>query len=306
MSVMKIGLLALLCAVAGIIAAFACPPGAFAGNGKNPGVEAVRVGDVDIAHREYGEGHSGIPIALLMGYGCTMDIWPPRMLEELATQWRVIVFDSRGMGLSSDDGKDFSIEDLADDTVAFLRKIGVQRAHLLGWSMGGFIAQEAALRHPENVASLILCATSCNGRAAIDENTWRSLTDTSGTIEERIARMFGLLFPASWLREHPDRSSYFPPFTEPVKDVSIVRQARAMSRWTGACDRLRGVGQPTLAITGTHDAVIPSRNAFILAERIAGASVIQLKGGGHGALYQQPAKLGRLVSEFLKDEQTGG
>ena len=273
-------------------------------NNSVESVKTVRVNDIEIAYKGYGEDRSGAPpLVLIMGYGCTMDIWPPALIDELSAHRRVIVFDNRDMGLSTGSDEEVTIELLADDAAEFLKSIGIRRAHLLGWSMGAFVAQEVALRHPDRVAKLVLNGGYCGGREAlkIPARIWERLTDISGSIEERITRMFGLLFPESWLEEHPDRSAYFPPFTEPVKDESIVCQARAMERWTGTYDRLSLMRQSTLAITGTEDAVIPPGNAMILAQKIPGASVIQIEGGGHGMMYQHPRKLGRLVSAFLED-----
>jgi pimeloyl-ACP methyl ester carboxylesterase len=273
-------------------------------NNRVESINRVGVADIDVAYKVYGEDRDDAPpLVLIMGYGCTMDIWPPALIDELSAHRRVIVFDNRGMGLSTDSDKELTIELLAGDTADFLKKLGLQRVHLLGWSMGAFIAQEVALRHPERIEKLVLYAGYCGGTEAlrIDERAWGRLTDISGTIEERITRMFGLLFPQRWLEEHPDRSTYFPPFTEPVKDESIVRQAGAMARWAGTYDRLHLIRQSTPAVTGTVDTVIPPGNAFILGQKIPGASVIQIEGGGHGVMYQYPRKIARLVSAFLED-----
>jgi pimeloyl-ACP methyl ester carboxylesterase len=266
-------------------------------------IQMVKVSDISIAYKQYGSERGGTPLLLIMGYGCTMDIWPPALLDQLSAHYRVIVFDNRGMGLSTGSGQEVTIELLADDAVEFLKNIGVSRAHVLGWSMGASVAQEIALRHPDQVARLILCGGYCGGKEALrtDKKTWDNLTDLSGTIEERITRMFTLLFSREWLKEHPDRSEYFPPFTEPVEDESILRQARAMDRWAGTFDRLQRITQNTLIVTGTDDAVIPPGNSFIMAERIPGSSVIQFKGGGHGLMYQYPHRLGRFLTTFLQD-----
>jgi len=262
----------------------------------------VQVDDITIAYTEYGAGKPGIPLVLITGYGCTMDLWPPAVLECLAAHHRVVVFDNRGMGLTSSSAREFSIELFAADTAGLLRALGIERAHLLGWSMGTFIAQELALRHPERVESLTLFAGYCGGREAVraDDATWNMLFDLSGTIPERIVRMFGLLFPPEWLRDNPDPSAYFPPFTEKVEDASLLRQQGAINGWAGTYRRLPDIRKPTLVITGTLDRVVPPGNAFILGSSIAGASVVQIAGGGHGVIYQSPAEFSDYVLTFLR------
>jgi pimeloyl-ACP methyl ester carboxylesterase len=261
----------------------------------------IKTGDITIAYKEYGSSRTGVPLVMIMGYGVTMDLWPPAVLESFASHHRVLIFDNRGMGYTSASDKDFSIELFTDDTVGFMDALGIGRAHILGWSMGTFIAQELALRHPERVESLVLFAGYCGGQEAVraDEKIWRMLFDLSGTIPERMQRMLTLLFPPRWLTDHPEPSLYMPSFTEPIKDESLLRQSQAINLWQGTFSRLPAMTQPTLIITGTDDAVVPAANALILGERIPGASVVQIRGGGHGVIYQAPEQFGDYVLTFL-------
>ncbi len=160
------------------------------------------------------------------------------------------------------------------------------------------------LSSPETVEQLVLLSASCGGTQAIwpDEAVWRRLVDLSGTLEERIRRMFENLFPADWLRETPDPMQVFPPITAPIDDANLLRQADTLRAWPGVCPRLSEITAPTLLMTGTEDVVIPPRNAWIIGERIAGASVIQIKGGGHGFFYQSPELTARYLAAFLDGE----
>jgi pimeloyl-ACP methyl ester carboxylesterase len=261
------------------------------------------VNDINVAYNEYGENNKGIPLLLITGYGCTMDMWPSVMVDMLSAYYRVIVFDNRGMGLTTNSDKEFSIELFVDDTSEFMHAIGITKAHVFGWSMGAFISKELSLRYPEKVAKLVLYAVYCGCKEAIkpDKKIWDTLFDISGTLEERTARMFSLLFPSEWLKDNPNPSKYFPQITEPVRDGSIVRQARAIDKWNGTFSRLHQIIQPSLIITGTEDIVTPPENAFIMAEQIPRASVVQIKGGGHGLMYQYPGKLANIVITFLKN-----
>jgi pimeloyl-ACP methyl ester carboxylesterase len=275
-------------------------------NGDNTMIERVPVADIEIAYRIFGQPGDGVPLLLIMGYGGLMEMWPPAIVEALAQTRRVIVFDNRGMGYTTSSDRDYSIERFAADTHALLDVLHIDRAHVLGWSMGSFIAQELALRHPERVDKLILLSASCGGSEAIwpDEAVWRRLVDLSGTLEERIRRMFENLFPADWLRETPDPMQVFPPITAPVDDANLLRQAETLRAWAGVCQRLSEIGAQTLLMTGAEDVVIPPQNAWIIGERIAGASLIQIKGGGHGFFYQSPEQTARYLSAFLDGDRT--
>nr|WP_276569001.1 alpha/beta hydrolase [Thiocapsa imhoffii] len=241
---------------------------------------------------------------MIMGYGGLMEMWPPTIIETLARERQVIVFDHRGMGHSSSSDQAYSIARFAADTHALLQALGVERAQVLGWSMGSFVAQELALQHPEQVTKLVLLSGSCGGPSAIwpDPEVWARLLDLSGTLEVRVQRMFENLFPPAWLAITLDPLQVFPPITAPIEDAHLRRQGETLRAWPGVCDRLAEISAETLLMTGTDDIVIPSANSRLMAERIQGASLIQLHGGGHGFFYQEPERTARLLGAFLAGE----
>jgi pimeloyl-ACP methyl ester carboxylesterase len=218
--------------------------------------KTIRVGDIDIAYQALGEGE---PLMLIMGYSGTMDLWAPQVLQELGAHYKLIIFDNRGMGRTTASDKEFTIELFADDTAGLLDALDIERAHVLGWSMGTYIAQELALRRPDKVNKLILYAADCGGQQAIQSSpeVLQILADTSGTPQERGERLFGLLFPSKWLEEHPDPGTYFPMPTETSSPENTERQYKAMDSWTGSHIRLPQITQDTLLITGTDDVLTP-------------------------------------------------
>jgi len=264
-------------------------------------INNIDVNDISMAYKIYGEEKQGIPVVLVMGYGCTMDMWPLEFIEILCRDYKVITFDNRGMGFSSSSEKEYSIELFAEDTAEFLNKLGIWRAHMLGWSMGSFICQELVLKYPSMVGKLILYGGYCGGKEALqtDRAIWNKLTDRTGTIEERVERMFSLLFPPEWLEKQRDFTKILPPLTEPVWDENIGRQAVALEKWEGTFSRLNKITHPTLLITGTDDVIIPADNVFIMGKEIKGSSIIQIHGGGHGAIYQCTKKLADYIMAFL-------
>ena len=172
---------------------------------KNNGiaeVESVSVGDINIAYRVLGQGD---PIVLIMGSSSTMDMWSPRFLDNLSSKYKVIIFDNRGMGNTTAPPGNFSIAQFANDTAGLMAALGIEKAHIMGWSMGSFVAQELAIRYPERVNKIILYAGDCGGKEAVmpSPQVLKDLTNTSGSPEERGMRLFNLLFPKDWLSKQP-------------------------------------------------------------------------------------------------------
>ncbi|MBN1194110.1 MAG: alpha/beta hydrolase [Methanomicrobiaceae archaeon] len=119
----------------------------------NVTVQTVAVDDIEIAYREFGDGP---PLVLIMGYAGTLDMWNVRVLADLARLYRVIVFDNRGMGLSTSSEKEYTIPLFADDTAGLMDAPGIEKAHVLGWSMGADIALGLAHDRPEKVEKIVL------------------------------------------------------------------------------------------------------------------------------------------------------
>jgi pimeloyl-ACP methyl ester carboxylesterase len=123
----------------------------------------ITVGDISIAYKQIGKAGAK-PIILITGGGATMDMWNPLLLAKLTSaNYKVIIFENRGVGESTAGTKEFSISQFANDTSGLLDALRISKADVLGWSMGGFIAQQLALTNPDKVDNLILYATSCGG-----------------------------------------------------------------------------------------------------------------------------------------------
>ena len=262
-------------------------------------VERVPVGDIDIAYRVLGQGD---PIVLIMGYGSTMDMWDPLFLDNLSSQYRVVIFDNRGMGNTITPPGNFSIAQFANDTAGLMAALGIEKSHVLGWSMGSFVAQELAIRYPERVNKIILYAGDCGGKEAVmpSPQVLNDLSNTSGSPEESGMRLFNLLFPTDWLSRQPAFYEWFPLPKETSLPDNIQRQAQAIATWPGACDRLGSIKSPTLVVTGTEDVIAPPQNAFILAQRINASWLVQFEGAGHGLMYQYPDRLARIIADFIE------
>jgi len=272
---------------------------------NNIQTKKVRVGDIDVAYKIFGQGE---PLLLIPGFSATMFVWDPVMLDKLSSNHTIIVFDNRGIGQTTVGTKTWSIEQFANDTAGLIDALGIQKPiDILGLSWGGYVAQELTLMHPQKVNKLILYGTDCGGKATIlspqiSPDIGRSVESGNASIDTFIS----IFFPIEWLKEKVNAayvqkvfSAMTPSFNTTLKE-NIQHQAQTTYNWKGACDRLSNITKPTLVIVGTDDIVRPPANSLMLAEKIPGAWLVQIKGGGHGVMYQYPEKFSRVVLTFLE------
>ena len=251
--------------------------------------------------RTLGEGPA---LLLVNGYSGTATDWDPTFLATLAASRTVLAPDNQGMGRSSPGDLDsMSIDSMADDLVLLLDGLGIARAPVVGWSMGGMIAQAFALRNPGRVESLVLLGTDGGGPGAVlaEPTVWTRLVDHSGTPRQQASRLLSLLFPPEVASE-ADRL-----FGDVVAEArvnlsieALSAQERAISAWHAAEPARPGPPlPPVLVATGTVDVVIPPANAALLAERWRAARVERFEAGGHAFMAQDPELLGTLIASFL-------
>jgi pimeloyl-ACP methyl ester carboxylesterase len=266
--------------------------------------QKVTVGDIDVAYKQVSKG-SAKPIILITGLGATMDLWSPLLLEQLSlSNHTVIIFDNRGVGESTAGTKEFSISQFANDTVGLLEALKIDKADVLGWSMGSFIAQELALTNPGKVNSLILYASSCGGKDATPSRpeVIQTLSNTSITPQELGQKLISLLFPTDWFKANPNYLNYFPIPKEFVSREIMGKQSEAIANWMGTCSNnlLSRITQPTLIIVGTDDAFTPALNSLMLIDRIPSSWLVQIRDAGHGLMYQYPDEFNKILITFLE------
>lgn len=250
---------------------------------------------------EQGEGE---PLLLIMGLGSASDLWY-RLVPTLSARYRTILFDNRGVGRSDAPPEPYSITAMATDATIVLDAAGVESAHVLGFSMGGFIAQELALRHPGRVRSLILTGTACGGRESV-----RSAPEVIRVLEARAVKTpeeaFWMLAPYNY-----DSSTSRIRLKEDLAvrlRTSLTRkgymaQLQGIMSWAGSHSRLRSLDVPTLVIHGENDQLIPPENGRILARVIPNAKLVMLPGAGHRFMTDQPEAAGEAILSFLDDAE---
>ncbi len=272
-------------------------------------VKVVQVDDISIAYRIMGQGE---PLVMIIGsLGATMDDWDPRLLNGLSSRYEVVIFDNPGIGNTTAPERNWSIAEFANVTAGLMDALNIRKANVLGWSMGTFVAQELAIRYPEKVDKLILYGTRCDGgKNAMSQSlsTWRVLTNVSLSPEEKSNNLFKVLFPPDWLATHPSFEwlSMHPNFyklllsaKETSSPENLKRQEEAIASWSGTCDRLDQIKSPALVVVGTEDVLTTPKNGFIVAQGINGSWLVQIKGGGHGLMYQYPDKLAEIIDDFI-------
>lgn len=258
----------------------------------------LQLRDIILYYEEAGQGE---PLVLVTGIGSDLQSWA-LTVPELSRHFRVITFDNRGAGRSSAPDRPYSIEGMAEDVVSLLDALEIDKAHVLGLSMGGYIAQELALHHPDRVDRLVLLSTAPTidgyGRAILD--ALMRVRKTNISREGFMRVMAPLVYSPEFLEDH-DRleraitTSLANPY--PQQDHAYLRQAQAIMRFDAA-PRLGDLKQQTLVVHGVDDTLIPIRNGHRLAELIPNADIKELPGGHLGAL-EHASEYNAAFLEFL-------
>jgi len=269
--------------------------------GKMP---EAQVNGINIHYRVQGRGE---PLVLLMGLGGECGDW---ILQVCAFKkyYRVITFDNRGVGKSDKPSESYTVKTMADDAVGLMEHLGIGKAHILGVSMGGMIAQEVAITHPERVRKLILVSTT----AGRDEKGGHSpeLLRAMGLKEDfsdEDIRSADIGKVMTSLNSHAFSSGAIKTVAVPfcwvrtklfgIKGVKGQFEA-VMTHST--LDRLHTIKAPTLVIAGTEDRIVPSRSSDLLANRIPNARLVKIEGGSHTLLAEKRGRFNREVLDFLR------
>lgn len=263
----------------------------------------AEVNGIRIAYRVQG---AGPPLVLVMGYRLSSAAWPPGFVEALARQFTVITLDNRGTGLSDKPVHGYAIANLARDIHGLLDELAISRIHLLGYSMGGAIAQEFVRQFPERVQSLMLCATMCGGTRATyaKPSVTRVMREIDGLSPEQIARrIWKVTYAPAYLERHEalaeDQTRREIAFPTPLHSADL--QFQAFAEFDGA-NALAQIACPTLVLTGDLDELIPPQNSAMTASLVPGARLAIIPGGGHRVLWENTDECIDLIGEFIRSE----
>jgi 3-oxoadipate enol-lactonase len=243
---------------------------------------------------------SGEPMLLIQGMSATHLTWGEPFLSLLRESFDCVVFDNRGMGLSGRAEMPFTIADLAGDTLGLLDALEIERAHVVGISMGGMIAQELALAHPDRIRTLTLGATYCGGPEGTlmdPEDVKRLGAAMAANDPGQVRRVMWEINLSPTFREDDSRFAEFEAMATalPSPGSVIVQQMRACGAHDTS-DRLGQISTPTLVIHGTEDHLLPVVNGHEIAALIP-TRLELLDGVGHMFWWEQPERSAELIRD---------
>jgi pimeloyl-ACP methyl ester carboxylesterase len=253
--------------------------------------------------RMYYEEHgSGFPLLLINGLGSDHLEWL-HQVPPFDAHFRVVVFDNRGTGMSDVPPGPYTTAQMADDAASLLRALGIGRAHVLGVSLGGMIAQEVALRHPERVEGLVLVCTGPGGELSVRPSPEAMAVFSLATgkdPEAELRRMLPFLYTDACIRERPGEVEGFVRrrLDHPTPPEGYLSQLAAAVTHD-ASSRLEKIRARTLVITGDADRLVNRENSLRLAGRIPGARLVVLPGAPHRLFAETADAFNREVLRFL-------
>lgn len=274
-----------------------------------PEVKTIEVGDIKMAYYIRGQGK---PLLMINGYLSTMSLWDPALLEELEKNYQLILFDNRGVGLSTDTTQDnTTMEQMADDTAGLIKNLGYEKINILAWSMGARIGQQLLIRHPALVDKAILCSANPGGKYADATSTdvESKLNNPNIPKMDKVALVFtnneagkqaakdclARLKQAVATKTIPDDFA--------VSKETAMRQNRARTTLWSSNDEnfiaLKNIKNPVLLTDGRYDIIDLPKNSAIIANQIPFAWTAFLD-GGHAFLFQEHKQFADLVHAFLQ------
>lgn len=271
-------------------------------------VKYAQVGDIKMAYYTRGQGD---PMIMIMGYGATMGYWDPNLLDALDDKNTLILFDNRGVGLSTDTVKNnTTIPQMADDTAGLLKALGYNKANVFGWSMGARVAQQVVIRHPDMVMNAIFAAPNPGGKHQVKaaKETEAKLNDPNVPDLDKAALAFSsdpagqVAMKQSLARIAAATASGEAPNDMECSKETALRQDRARTTlWNADNENYRDLAKikvPVLVADGRVDILDPPPNSSLIAARVPFAWLAFFE-GGHAFLYQSAAQFGATVNVFL-------
>jgi pimeloyl-ACP methyl ester carboxylesterase len=282
----------------------------------------VKVNGIDLYYEIHG---SGEPLLMIEGLGYSAWMWY-KQIPIFSKRYQVILFDNRGAGNTDKPDSEYSIEIMADDASGLLRTLGIGPVHALGISLGGFIAQELALRHPDLVKSLSLVSTNSGpGKRAMRNSQhvnglfklWGILPGTFEmggkasvplgfeygiTKEDRIRYGLSLAFTPEYYRQHPEEIERIVRWRleNPQPGYAWTRQLMAGMNFDSS-GRAKNIHAPTLVLNGTEDRIVTPESARELAQSIPGSRYIEIEGSGHLLFIERSDEFNDTVMGFLDE-----
>ena len=266
---------------------------------------------------ELNDSIGGVPLVFNQHFTGTMDHWDPAVTDGLARDREVILFDNAGISSSSGEVPT-TFEQMGANAIAFIRALGLKRVDVLGFSIGGFVAQEITLQAPELVRRLVLVGTGPRGGRnmatltpeaqqifgatyKVPEELWLKVHFTDSEASQAAGREFLKRFLRRKDRDPEVGEKVAPAQIEAIGKWGMQREGSGEGSGEGSYGYLKTIQQPTLVVNGDNDVIIYSINSWILQQNIPNAQLIIYPDANHGSQYQYPERFVRHVSEFLSE-----
>jgi pimeloyl-ACP methyl ester carboxylesterase len=267
------------------------------------------IGDVDIYYEVHGPSDAP-PLICIEGWGYSLWMWF-RQIPTFKEKYRCVVFDNRGVGRSSMPDYPYTMEMFANDTIGLMDTLDIPRAHILGISMGGFIAQQVAISYPEKVRSLILGSTSFAGPNSIsaDDKTqalmFASPTETLSK-EQAMEMRYSVTFSSDFYEENKSLVEQIIEWREKRPQPLYARGHQASATLGLNLEpEVEEISCPVLVIHGDSDLIVPLKNAEMLADALPQAKLVLIKDGPHLSFIEYYEKFNGEVLDFLDAVEDG-
>jgi pimeloyl-ACP methyl ester carboxylesterase len=266
----------------------------------------AEVNGINLAYQVRGEGP---PLVLVMGYRLNSTAWPVSFIGQLARWFTVITLDNRGTGRSDKPIEGYAIANMARDVRGLLDELEYAQVHMLGYSMGGAIAQEFTRQFPDRIKGLILCATMAGGPSATyaEGSVVRVMRNLDGlTAEQAARRIWTVTYAPAYLAQHEAlaEAQMQREIAQPTPLHAADLQFQAFAEFDGLA-ALSDIRKPTLVLTGDLDRLISPKNSIKMAGLVPGARLVVIPGGGHRVLWEATDECVAHIASFLSQVEDG-
>ena len=256
---------------------------------------------------EYEIHGEGFPLVMIMGLGGSLEWWDTSLIEDLSKHYKTVIFDNRGIGKTDKPEMTYTIKMFADDTIGLMNALKIERAHVLGISMGGMIAQELVLTYPERVEKLVLCSTAASmGRILkfLARIMIRVLKGRMKTPEKTRDMFIPQLFTKEFIAENWDKIQEAKQtiFKSMATYEEFKRQLMATTKFDSR-KRLKSIDKPVLIMHGKKDSIITYKASLKIAELIPYPKLALFDNSPHALFTQEPNKVVTTLLEFLAESR---
>ena len=257
------------------------------------------------AYRKFG-AETGTPVVFLVHFRGTMENWDPNMVAPIAKERPVILFDNKGVGETNGQTPE-TISEMAQDAATFIKALDLNKVDLLGFSIGGMVAQELALQEGDLIRRIIIAGSSPEAGVNPEPVIFERMKQHGGNVDNAIDNFMFFFYKSTETSKSAGMDSLQRIMSQKQFESSDQVQAaqlNAVAKWAQPkpdqdYDWLKNIPHPALVTNGIEDVMVPTKNSFILSEKLPNAQLIIYPDSGHGHLFQFPELFAENVNSFL-------